>query len=102
MSDKTKKKIGENSTLFWKNNPDKIEIMAKKVKKTKQQKHSFLQKNENGDILKIWNTIDDILKENPTYKWQNIYSVCNGYKKRIYGFKWEKVEKLKFNELHNN
>lgn len=89
-----RKKIGDKSKAFWKNNPDKKELMRLNVKKTKQKKHRFLQLNEDETIVKIFETIDDIIKENPTYKWQNIYSVCNGYKKRIYGYKWRKELKI--------
>lgn len=85
-------KIGENSKRFWKENLDVKNEMAKKVSERKK-KYNFHQFTEDGELLKVWYSIDDILKENPSWKWQNIYSVCNGYKKRIYGFKWVKVLK---------
>jgi hypothetical protein len=31
-----------------------------------------------------------IIKANPNFKWQNIYSVCNGYKPTYMGFIWKK------------
>lgn len=84
-------KIGVSSKKAWQNNPESKERMAKNVSKTKQKKHNFLQMNEENEILRTWYSIEEIIKENPQWKWQNIYSVCNGYKKRIYGFKWRKV-----------
>lgn len=83
------KKQGETSREFWKNNPEVKSEMAVKVKK-KKQKYDFHQLTEEGVVVKVWSSMDDIIEANPEYKWQNIYSVCNGYKKRIYGFKWKK------------
>lgn len=89
-----RKKIGDKSKAFWKNNPDKKELMKLNLKLTKQKKYKFLQLNEDETLFKIYETVEEIIKENPTYKWQNIYSVCNGYKKRIYGYKWKKELKI--------
>ena len=41
-------------------------------------------------LIKKWETITDILKENPTYKKHNIYAVCSGEKPSMYGYIWEK------------
>lgn len=87
-----RQKQGKNSREFWKNNPSLKSEMARKVKK-KRQKYNFHQMNEEGSTVMVWLSMDDIIEANPTYKWQNIYAVCNGYKKRIYGFKWKKVLK---------
>jgi group I intron endonuclease len=91
---KERDKVSVRFKEFWENNPDKKQKMALNVKKTKQLKYKFYKMDEQENILQEYNSIEDILKENPTYKWQNIYSVCNGYKKRIYGFKWKKVEDI--------
>jgi len=88
--DKTSVRIKE----FWKNNPNIKVEMAKKVKETKLKKWRFFKMNENNDILETFDSVEEIIEKNPTYKWQNIYSVCNGYKKRIYGFKWKKEFKI--------
>lgn len=85
-------KQGKTSSKFWKENPDIKNRMAKKVAKSKQ-KYDFIQLDSNMNILKVWVSIEEIIKENPNWKWQNIYSVCNGYKKRIYGYVWRKVLK---------
>ena len=83
-------KISVASSKLWSENPDLKRQMALKVKAQKH-KYNFVQMNDSGDAIKVWDSIDEILEEHPDWKWQNIYSVCNGYKKRIYGFKWEKV-----------
>lgn len=90
--DSYRKKKGLTSAKFWKENPDKVAIMAKKVAE-KKKKYNFLQLTDDGTVIKEWLSIEEIVKENPNYKWQNIYSVCNGYKKRIYGYQWQKVLK---------
>lgn len=87
-----KNKLGEKSSKFWKDNPEVKNQMAKKVS-AKKQKFDFLQLDEEGNLIRRWGSIEEIISENPSWKWQNIYSVCNGYKKRIYGFKWKKVMK---------
>jgi group I intron endonuclease len=89
-----RKKIGDKSKAFWKNNPDRKELMSLNVKLTKQQKYKFLKLSEDNTLIKVYDTVEEIIKENPSYKWQNIYSVCNGYKKRIYGYKWRKELKI--------
>lgn len=90
--DEWRSKISKKSKSFWKNNPEKKKEMARKVSE-KKKKYKFKQLNEAGELLKEWDSIEDIISANPTWKWQNIYSVCNGYKKRIYGFKWVKVKR---------
>jgi len=60
----------------------------------KKIKCSIEQYDENENLLRKWGSIKEIILENPSYKWQNIYSCCNGYKKRIYGFKWRKIPKI--------
>ena len=59
-----------------------------------KQKYDFLQLNEDNSLVKRYKTVEQIIQENPTFKWQNIYSVCNGYKKRMYGYKWKKELKI--------
>jgi len=92
ITEDVRKRKGEITSKFWKDNPDIKERMSRKVSKSKQ-KYNFHQLNEDGSLVKIWPSVEDIIKVNPEWKWQNIYSVCNGYKKRIYGFKWKKVLK---------
>lgn len=86
-----KNKISAASTKLWKDENKKNQ-MANKVGLA-MQKYEFLQIDDNGKVVAIWPSIKEIVSKNPTYKWQNIYSVCNGYKKRIYGYVWKKVLK---------
>lgn len=90
---KARLKNGERTSEFWKNNPNVKEKMAEKVKK-KKQKYRFIQMLEDNTIIHVYESMDEVIHENPTYKWQNIYCVCNGYKKRIYGYKWKKELKI--------
>jgi len=87
-------KVSRKTKLFWTNNPDKKKSMADNVKLTKQKKYKFIQMLEDGSAVKEYDTIEQIIEENPTFKWQNIYAVCNGYKHRIYGYKWKKELKI--------
>lgn len=42
-------------------------------------------------LIKRWNTVFNLLEENPTYKRHNIYAVCSGEKPSMYGYWWNKV-----------
>ena len=42
-------------------------------------------------LIKIWNCVNDIIKENPNYKKHNIYAVCSGEKPSMYGYIWVKI-----------
>lgn len=90
--DDWRSKQGKTSKQFWKDNPDVKTNMSKKLSKIKQ-KFYYLQLTNDAVIIKVWNSIYEITTSNPSYKWQNIHSVCNGHKKRIYGYKWQKVLK---------
>lgn len=84
-------KIGKRSSKFWKENPNIKERMADKVSKA-LTKYKILQYTKNGEFIKEWNRIKDIIKENPTYKVHNIYAVCSGEKPSIYGYVWKKYQ----------
>lgn len=87
-----KDKIGKKATEMWKNE-EKKSNMATQVRLTKQKKFRWLQYSRNGELIKTWETVEDILKENPTYKWQNIYAAANYYKPTYMNFVWKKVPK---------
>lgn len=76
---------------FWRNNPDKKKLMSKKISILKH-KYKIHQFDKNNNFIKEYSSVDDVIKNNPTYKWQNIYSVCNGYKPSIYGYIWYKIK----------
>jgi hypothetical protein len=89
-NDEWRKKISENSTRTW-SDLDKRKKMAIKLKIAKR-KYLFEQYSRAGELIRIWDSVDDIILQNPTYKWQNIYSVCNGYKPTYMNFIWKKKE----------
>lgn len=82
---------GIKMSMFWKNNPDKKKKMAEKMSFLKI-KYRIEQYDKSGTLVKEWKNIKEILENNPSYKWQNIYSVCNGYKPSIYGYIWKKIK----------
>lgn len=82
-------RISIQSTKLWEDPIIKAK-MSKSVKTTKQNKFKFLQYTSDMTLVKTWDSVEEIINNNPTYKWQNIYSVCNGYKKRCYGYVWRK------------
>lgn len=90
---KEREKIALCSKTFWKNNPDIKKQMSIKVSKSKE-KYRFLQYSREGILLNTWESVSSIIQSNPSYKWQNIYSVCNGYKKTYMGFVWTKELKI--------
>lgn len=91
-NDEWKAKISINSSEMWKDDTRKSE-MAKKVGLIKE-KYNFIQMTKNGDIVKLWGSMREIIESNPDYHIQSIYSVCSGYKKSYKGFKWSKQLKI--------
>jgi group I intron endonuclease len=90
-TDSWKEKISKKSKLMWKDE-DKKQKMAQAVKIAKR-KYIFDQFTRDDVFIKTWGSVDEILLQHPTWKWQNIYSVCNGYKPTYMNFKWKKREK---------
>ena len=86
-------KTSESSKRFWSENPQKKEQMKNKLRVI-NSKFKFLQRSRvDNSLIREWDTMSDIIKENPSYKCHNIYAVCSGEKPSIYGFKWEKIKK---------
>jgi len=83
--------IGKKSSKFWKENPEIKFQMAKKVSKAKH-KYKIQQFDKQMNFIKEWFSVEDIIKVNPNYKWQNIYAVCNGYKPSMYSYVWRKIK----------
>jgi group I intron endonuclease len=86
------KKISEFFKKYW-SNEENLNTMRNSLKLSKR-KYNFLQYDKNKNFIKKWNSVDEIIENNPDYKWQNIYSVCNGYKKSYKGYIWEKELKI--------
>lgn len=78
----------------WEKDPSLKEEMIKKVKE-KNSVYEFHQYSKKGELIRIWENIDTIIKENPDYKKHNIYSAASGAKPTIYGYVWKKVLKKK-------
>jgi group I intron endonuclease len=89
---KDPKERQKSSHTYWKDNPEATKEMAKKVSESKIQ-YYIEQYTKDGQFIKKWDSVNKIIELNPSYKWQQIYSVCSGYKPSIYGFVWKKVVK---------
>ena len=84
-----KKRQGVAISKMWKTNFVAKSAMALKISKLKQR-YKFTQYQLTGEVVRTWNTVKEIVEANPGYKWQNIYSVCNGYKPTYMGYVWKK------------
>lgn len=87
-----KAKLRITSSNTWKDEEKKSNMITKL--KVSKQKYDFEQYDNEGNLIKVWDSIESIISENPNYKAHNIYSVCGGYKKRIYGYVWKKKPKI--------
>lgn len=52
-----------------------------------------LQFEKSGELLYVWDSVTDVLDNNPDYKRQNIYASCNGGKPTGYGYLWRYWDK---------
>ena len=87
------KKGAQVRNKHWEENPELKEQMKDKVS-SKISEFDFYQYDKNtGELIKIWSSVHNILKEHPEWKRHNIYAVCSGEKPSIYGYKWKKVLK---------
>jgi hypothetical protein len=106
LSDETKKRMSisaykryaeptydkmKHSHSYWKNNPEAVKMMGKKVSLA-TRRYRFEQYTRDMIYIKTWDSVEDIIRNNPDWKWQNIYSVCNGYKKTYQNFVWCKIK----------
>lgn len=48
--------------------------MIEKVRKI-NTKYKIYQYSKDNELIKIWNCVNDIIKENPNFKKHNIYAV---------------------------
>jgi hypothetical protein len=64
--------------------------MAQKVKVSRRE-YTFEQYTKDGELVKAYASMEDILIKNPTFTKSSIYNVCNGYKNTYKGFKWVKL-----------
>lgn len=62
--------------------------------KIAKQKFTFHQYDLSNNFICSWESVEQIILANPTYKWQNIYAACNGSKPTYKGFMWAKELKI--------
>jgi group I intron endonuclease len=90
LNPELRKKCSHN---FWKNNPDKLKEMSKKV--TELNTIYFIdQYTKEKEFIKRWESINELINNFPQYKKHNIYAVCSGEKPSMYGYIWKKTLKL--------
>jgi len=110
VSQQTRELMSKNRKQYYKNHPERKlaiskasslyfsdlenrEKMSKSVKKAKQSTHKFFQFTREGEFIKEFDTLDEILLSYPNYKWQNIYAACNGNKPTYMNCIWRRVPK---------
>ncbi len=89
-SDTTRRKHSESASKFWRENPEKKAVMAKKVSQKKTM-FNFLQYTKEGELVKEWGSMLEIIKSHPDYHDKAIYGCCSGTKKSYRGFIWKKM-----------
>lgn len=85
-------KLSISSKEIWKDDVKK-EGMKNKLKII-NSKHKFHQFTRSGEYLKTYDTISDVIKNNPSLRKQNIYQVCYGTKPTHGGYIWKKELKI--------
>lgn len=73
---------------------------SKESHKTKEYREymSIIKSNQvaqydlNGVPIKVYSRIEDVIKDNPTFKAQTIRGCCNGNKKTAYGYIWRYID----------
>ena len=95
VNHKDENKHNNNVTnLEWCSNVYNINYGSRNEKVSKNQsKYKILQKDNNDNIIKIWENIWD-LKHNTKFETTNIRKCCKGQYKNAYGYKWEYVDIL--------
>lgn len=88
---RSREAIAEWATNLWKDE-DKKNQMRQQVSNSRRS--YFVQYDKDGNCLAVWDGINQILRSNPDYKWQNIYAACNGNKKNYRGFIWKRFEDI--------
>lgn len=73
--------------------PESLQHMKQLLKEKNTRYQIFQYDKQTMELVKIWDYIADIIRENPNYKRHNIYAVCSGEKPSMYGYVWVKVLK---------
>lgn len=88
-SDETKLKQSIAASEKWKDENLKAQ-MAENVSISRTT-FKIAQYDKQGNLIKIWDRMRLLLKDNPTYFPIAIYNCMNGYKKSYRGFLWKKI-----------
>lgn len=89
---KEREKLGKRSKEFWAKNPDVKKQMKKKVAQSLQKYRYGKFTKDTDELIKIYQTSQDILEENPEYYLQAIKGCCQGTKASYKGFKWHYID----------
>jgi group I intron endonuclease len=88
-SEETRRKHSVATKKFWEENPEIKEQMRKNVSKSKTI-FSIYQYTKEGILVREWNSMLEVIEENPDYFRIAIYNCMNGHKKSYRGFIWKK------------
>lgn len=86
-------KLSESSKAMWSNFSDGEKDIIMSKQSLSSSKYNYLQFTKEGDLIKEWGSVREILKANPTYKRSGVNSAASGYKKSYMGFVWKKEPK---------
>lgn len=84
--------LSEMASEMWKDE-DKKARMAQAVSISKSTLRFYEYNKVTKELIRVWESMNDILTEHPDYYRIAIYSVCNGHKKSYRGSIW--VSELK-------
>lgn len=87
-----RRKIGESATIMWKDEGKKRR-MAEKVAE-KKRIFDFFQFTKDGQFIRKWESIKEILDANPGLRRAGIYNSCCGYRPHYRGYVWKKELKI--------
>lgn len=76
----------------WEKDPTLKEKMKKRVSESTAEYKFYQYDKITEELIKVWDSVHDILVANPNWKRHNIYAACSGEKPSIYGYKWKKIK----------
>ena len=90
--DEWKAKLSEASKEIWKDDERKAR-MARKVALATSTYRFYQYDKKTLELVRVWETMQEIMDEHPDYHKISIYSVANGHKKSYRGYVWKTEEK---------
>ena len=85
-------KVAKASSKMWEDEDKKFK-MARKVAAKKSLLRFYEYDKVTNVLIKVWESMDDILMAKPTHHRIAIYNVCNGHKKSYRGSVWKSETK---------